>query len=254
MVQVTTKIVLVGGMPRSGTTLLSRIIGERFQIPFSPETHYFTCAYVNGRLSPERLPKEITEDSRVAAAYSRIGECCRGVDTFRILLGEILGNEPIVGEKTPAHLVSFPEILKADSRVAAVVIKRDFFEVIESLRKVDWNNASFRSNLRRCVRYHRIAYVTQRQFPERICVVDYRKLCANEQRAISDLSKWLPCGEHSNVQEIFDPEVEPWKINALRAPEVFERQVTLQRVHLWIIAKLALIVSNILWPLKTIHS
>jgi len=250
---VTTNILLVGGMPRSGTTLLSRLIAEHFHIPFSPETHYFTFAYANGRLTPERLPKEVTEEPRVATAYSRIGDRPRGVDTFRTLLREILGDAKTIGEKTPAHLTSFPEILKEDAHVITVVLKRDYFEIIESLRKVHWNNASFWTNLRRCVRYHRIAHTTQRQFPDRLLVVDYRKLCENEQSVIIALSKWLPRGEHSCAQKIFDPEVEPWKKNALRAPEVIKRKVSLDRVHFWLMAKLCFVVSNIVYPVKPVH-
>lgn len=250
----TIEILLVGGMPRSGTTLLSRLIGEYFQIPFSPETHFFSSAYTDGELSIEALPSEVLSEPRVNRAYHRIQGNPRSVDTFRLLLRNILGDAMIVGEKTPSHLASFPEILAADSQVTAIFIKRDFFEVIESLRKVHWNSASFLSNLRRCIHYNRIAHATQQQFHDRLLIVDYRKLCENKQSVIAALTEFLPRGEHSDAQQIFDPEVEPWKKNALRAPEVIKRKIPLRRIHLWFVAKLAFEVSNIVWPLKTVHS
>jgi hypothetical protein len=249
-----TEIVLIGGMPRSGTTLLSRLIGEKFQIPFSPETHYFSLAYNNDKLATEGLPNEVLSDPRVSKAYHRIEGLPRSIETFRILLRDILGDTKTIGEKTPAHLTAFSDILKSDANVVAIVMKRDFFEVIESLRKVHWNNASFQTNLRRCVRYHRAAHITQRQFRDRLLVVDYRTLCEDEQSVIDALAKWLPRGKHCDAQQIFDPAVEPWKKNALSAPKVIKRQVPLQRIHLWLIAKLAFILCNIVWPLKTVHS
>lgn len=248
------KMILVGGMPRSGTTLLSRLIGERFRIPFSPETHYFSLAYKQGELVLENLPREAIEERRVEDAYRKIINQPRSVRTFRILLSEILNDSPIVGEKTPAHLTAFSEILATDSNVTCLVIVRDFFEVIESLRKVDWNNASFLANLKRCIRYHQITYHTQRRFPDRLIVVDYRTLCENEQRVITALLKRLPQGSNSEAQQIFDPELEPWKKNALSAPEVICREVPLKRMHQWLIAKFSRLACSIIWPITTAHN
>ena len=241
-------------MPRSGTTLLARVVSTELHIPFAPETHFFTYAYRKGEVSLDRLPKEVLEDPRVAAAYKKIQGHPRSMETFRLLLHEIIGDATTIGEKTPAHLVFFSEILKADPQVISIATSRDFFEVIESLRKVYWNTAPFSANLRRCIRYHRIAHMTQRHFRERLLVVDYKKLCEDEQSVMEALAKWLPRGEHRYAQQIFNPAVEPWKSEALSDPKVIKRKVPLQRIHLWLTAKLAFMVCNIIWPLKTVHS
>lgn len=247
-----TKLVLVGGMPRSGTTLLSRVIGESFQIPFSPETHYFTNTSTTGRVVLERLPEAVILDSRVAAAYKHIGARPRSVETFRMLLTQIIGKSTVIGEKTPAHLMSFKEILAEDEHVIAVVIRRDFFEITESLRNVQWNHGWFAINLLRCLRYQKAAYAVKKEFPDRVFVIDYQALCENEAEVIAALFQWLPYGDYSGAQEVFDPCVEPWKRGALRPPQVVSRKVPIARAPHWLIAKIAFTLSNMVWPLKTV--
>jgi hypothetical protein len=242
-------LVLVGGMPRSGTTLLARIIAEEFQIPFSPETHYFSGAYRNGELSTEQLPIEVMEEPRVAAAYGKIQGQPKSIKTFRALLRNILGEFPIIGEKTPAHLTSFDEILSQDGKVICLVIQRNFFDVTESLKKVHWNKEFFGQNLRRCARYHRITYSAQKKFPERMVVVDYRTLCEDTDRLLTVLSAKLPRGTYNGKQHLFDPELEPWKRDALHAPEARYRLVPTNRILPWLVANLTEWVCRILWPL-----
>ena len=127
-------LILIGGVPRSGTTLTARVIGENFRIPMSPETHYFSYAHRGDKLATENLPKETLNDYRVAAAYGKISGRSRSVETFRTLLKEIHGSSAILGEKTPAHLTSFTDILSDDQNVICIVVVRDFFAVTESLR------------------------------------------------------------------------------------------------------------------------
>ncbi len=245
-------LVMIGGMPRSGTTLLARVVSENLGIPFSPETHYFTYAYRDGALSPEQLPKEILAESRVAAAYRCIEGQPRSVQTFRTLLRKSLGVSHVLGEKTPAHLTAFADILSQDENVICVVILRDFFEITESLKKVYWNTASFRSNLKRCARYHRTAFRTQRRFPDRVIMLDYQDLCKNEEAVVAALSARLPHGRCTETQRFFDPELEPWKQDALRAPEARSRKVPFRRIPEWVLARVVHLTCKVLWPVKQI--
>jgi hypothetical protein len=90
---------------------------------------------------------------------------------------------------------------------------------------VNWNKASFYLNLKRCIRYHRTTYRTQRQFPDRLIVVDYRTLCEDEMNTVAAFSERLPRGEYHDPPQMLDPDFEPWKKIALRAPELIRRKV-----------------------------
>lgn len=240
-------------MPRSGTTLLARTLGECLKIHFSPETHYFTYAYRGAELATDQLPREVLKDLRVERAYKRISGKPKNVETFRELLREILGIASVIGEKTPAHLIAFEDILSQDANVTCLVILRNFFEVTESLRMVHWNNASFTANLRRCARYHRITSLTQRKFPGRVFVVSYRALCEDSEGVMAALSSKLPRGNFSGEQSLFDVEVEPWKRDALLAPCVRRRNVPPRRIPSLLMARAVQRVCQILWPVKLVE-
>lgn len=249
--QKTEKLVLIGGMPRSGTTLLTHLISEEFGIPFSPETHFFTAAYgPNGELATERLPAEVMMDQRVAAAYENIKHKSRSVSTFRKLLADILGASAVYGEKTPAHLTAFESILEEDKATVCIVIVRDFYAIIRSLRNVPWNSGHFVSNLKRCARYWRITHALQRRFPNRLFIVHYNDICTNKKSVINALSYLIPKGSGGGGGGFFNPSIEWWKINASDEPKKRDFEVHWRGAHEQFFAMFVYSVCALIWPLR----
>lgn len=245
------ELVLVGGMPRSGTTLLSIFIQERFRIPFSPETHYFDIAHRTETLDIKNLPKEVLEDEKTKNAYKKIQNSPRGTETFRQLLNNILGSRDVIGEKTPAHLMSFRKILESDHNVTCVIIFRNFHEIIRSLDRVPWNKENSLNNLKRCVSYYRESHKTQIEYPSRAVAVRYRDLCRNPDGLYLALKPKLPQGNARSENIAFDADNEPWKINALRPPQVLSRTTpTPRQFFLSSIASILEFVCGIIWPIR----
>lgn len=244
-------MVLIGGMPRAGTTLMAEFVRLRFGIPVAPETHFFDMAGKTGRVRPDALPKEVMENRSVADAYDDIRDAQVTTENFRALLSRILGAPDVLGEKTPAHLMSFGKILSCDRDTVCVVVSRDFFSVIQSLRRMPWNNAGFRRNLRRCVRYHVETFRLQRAHPARIMVIGYRELCECPDRAAARLGACLPRYDRQASLSSFDPSSEPWKARAQQPPTYTRPTARGAKERLMkIIADATECGVRLLWPLR----
>lgn len=247
--QSTAELVLIGGMPRSGTTLLTRLVSEDFGIPFSPETHYFTAAYSpEGALATERLPAEVMMDHRVAAAYENIKDQPRSVITFRGLLADILGQKMVLGEKTPAHLEHFEKILSEDEHTRCIIIVRGFYAITQSLKKVPWNSGRYLPNLKRCLKYWRWTYQLQKRFPGYVFVVHYEDLCADRNSVMEALSKKLPFGEGGSY--FFDSSVEWWKKNVHDEPKEKTFEIFWLKLHEQFLAYFTYCICRMFWPLR----
>ncbi|TQE99124.1 MAG: sulfotransferase [Spiribacter salinus] len=245
-------LILIGGMPRSGTTLLSRLTSEALNVPFAPETHYFTAAYdKHGTLCWDRLPDAAKENPKLAAAYQEIRNQPKGRPAFRKLLSCLIGDSDIIGEKTPAHLTVFSDLLRHDSKIYCVVIVRDFFDVMESLRNVPWNSKPWPRDLIRCIKYWHKTSQIKRKYPQNCTAIRYRDLCEKTSEIMDLLSKRLPKGKETSMRsELFDPEKEHWKRNASQAPSTRSHPVNIRTLPRFILARICFIACTKILPIE----
>lgn len=139
------------GSPRSGTTLLERLLSRHSQIFVSPETEFFFVlqqrGYLNEPFSRQRLREFLPGylERRPAqliglADIERLEETLLDddpqsyADVFRSLLALIAGPEGarVRGEKTPHHLRCLDYILDAFPRSPIIAMVRDGRAVVRS--------------------------------------------------------------------------------------------------------------------------
>lgn len=210
-------ILLIGGRPRSGTTLLSNLIQRQLNIPVAPETHFFDIVMTKGM---DALPAEVTEDPALMSAYTGLPATppASPTDTFRLLLDRLIPQPALtIGEKTPDHMGKFKDILGADPVFKAVVIVRNCADVCESLARMPWNNNTFEENLRLWVLFYRDGLRLRKNFPGRVEIVRYERLCAQPEQEVARLAKSL--GLKANADQLtpgtnYDAVREPWKQGA----------------------------------------
>ncbi len=143
-------LLMVVGCARSGTTLVSRMLGGHPHVTAVPETKYLQYVYSQRhllRLLPARERAVRIVDCLVQAEYpreepvfpSRRGELLKAVrsstdllDCFWRLL-ETLGDSPLVLEKTPWHTVFMPMLARRRPDLRFVAVTRDCPAVVASL-------------------------------------------------------------------------------------------------------------------------
>lgn len=210
-------VLLIGGMPRSGTTLLSGLIQRELNIPVAPETHFFNMALPYGL---KRLPAELRNDARIMAAYGGIALAgpVSPVQAFRELLGRLLpGRVRVIAEKTPDHLMHFGRILEADLDFRAIVIVRACEEVCNSLVHMPWNRRPIRGNVKLWVKFYLEAARLKRAYPSRIAAVSYEQFCDAPEATLARVATEL--GLKPNEAPVaaggnYDLALEPWKRGA----------------------------------------
>ncbi len=196
--------------PRSGTTLLERLLNRHSRLYVPPETAYFYHLKRLGLLGREPTQKfiELFVDIYLDTEASRLlnlGEPCvvkkallEGAtnyeDVFINLLGMLkkIGEKPIVGEKTPHHLRSYEYILTkfTDSKVICVI--REGRAVVKScLAHPHWEH-----NLLAASRGWRRDALCMRallasEWAERVHVVRYENLVVNPRFVLKGICDFL---------------------------------------------------------------
>lgn len=127
------KYVFVVGCPRSGTTWLRMLLGQHPEVAATRETHLFDnyiaqlqAAWTSSARRGVGLPAEITEDQFTALC----------VDFVRGVMQRILEANPgakVLVEKTPAHVLHAPLILKLLPEAHFIHMVRDPRAVVGSL-------------------------------------------------------------------------------------------------------------------------
>lgn len=212
------KVILIGGMPRSGTTLISNFIQREMSIPIAPETHFFDIASVNDCfVDISGLPRPVLNDKILGPIYKELDgvliEDC--LEVFEKILRKIFDDKlEIVGEKTPAHLVFFDRIAENRDNYFFIIMQRSCLEVCNSLKYVPWNKKSMYKNALRWSKYYKIAFLLLKKYPERFLIVNYNDLCENPFKELYKIKEKFnfDCF-NQNISEFinYDDNLEPWK-------------------------------------------
>jgi len=235
-------------MPRSGTTLLSRLLDAHPDLAMAPETHYFTrcwtgepvTALADVRRLLDRLMQQpgvqdmnLTDKERahIRRRIDRLerpalGSALRAVvEAFATRRGASAW-----GEKTPDHLRAVPTMARAFPEAVFIAIVRDPRDVILSLRSVPWSRTTlleqawtWRTYAARTARY-------RATLADRFTMVRYEDLIAAPERTMRTLFAFLGADTPPPIQPgtartgVVDPDREPWKQKSMQPIDASNRE------------------------------
>ena len=201
--------VFLVGCPRSGTTLLRRMMDAHAAMAIAPETHFIRRFYLRRtttgisptttttgdwwtplRRSPKLVEMGIDLDRYRAASRD-------GPRTYGHLLGLLLEQFrtargcPVVGEKTPNHLLYMQTLQRFFPDARFVHIVRDPRGVVNSWRDVPWSTGRISGDAEVWRRY----LATARRRPpvgaDRLCQVHYERLVAAPEETLRRICQFL---------------------------------------------------------------
>jgi hypothetical protein len=239
--------VFLVGCPRSGTTLLQRILDAHPQAAIAPETHFVRTflrdrSYraaprdpaVFARLVEAVVAMPAFAEMRLDAASFRAAASAgadRDADAlFRLLLAQFRARTgaQVVGEKTPNHLLYMRRIERAFAREGGALfvhIVRDPRAVVHSWRSMPWSTGSVAGDAAVWAKYQRHARTRR---PAELLTVRYEDLVAEPERVLHGVCTFvgLPFDaallrHHERVDDATGtprpPSTVPWQDGARRA-------------------------------------
>ena len=223
--------IFIVGTPRSGTTLLQRLIGSHSEVAVpGAETHYFnrywrqggrdralrgeaaTRSYLGRVLAgPEVGAMNFTEAERTAMHRTLVDHDAL---THGVILGTIMQSyadkhgRPRWAEKTPPHLHFVPVIAREFPSARFVCLVRDPRDVSLSWRKVPWN----RSNVAyHTTRWRMSAALSKRfstEYADRFMTVRYEDLTRDPATILAAICEHLDLDfEPSMLEQTNNPSV-----------------------------------------------
>lgn len=151
-------VFFIVGCPRSGTTLLRRMLDAHPDIAVAPETffmrHFWEQQDAYGDLSDDAALDRLIDDLTATAAFEDMGldeeafrtavhrAPCRWDTVFRVLLEQFAERRDaqFVGEKTPNHVRFIPTLRRWFPEARFVHLVRDPRAVSNSWRSVPWSS------------------------------------------------------------------------------------------------------------------
>ena len=232
--------VFLVGCPRSGTTLLQRLLDAHPLVAVAPETHFIRRFWIPrhkyGALADETSFRRLLDDFVAMPEFADMkldpeqftAAARRGERTVPALFDLLLRSfaerrgARIVGEKTPNHLL-YMTILESFFRGARFVhIIRDPRAVVSSWRSVPWSTGTISGDAGVWRRYMRTAW---KQPPARgkLHVVRYEALTSQPEHELRFVCDFLEIpfdpsmlSFHQREAETIDFAREPWKRGAAR--------------------------------------
>ena len=197
------------GCPRSGTTLLRRMLDSHFEISVTPETH-FGENYVKRR---DRFGVEGEPSTRSAllddfCRSEGFGEMAIGDTRFRaraqsdpedpwlplrIAMQEFgrLRKSNIVGEKTPSHALYIEALSRAFPDARFLILRRDPRAVVASWHKASWSKSTSTQIAEKWRRYSKAMRRAGRSLPGRCLEVRYEALVSNPTAVLKLVCNFL---------------------------------------------------------------
>lgn len=228
---------LIVGTPRSGTTLVQRLVSELDGVRVPPETHFFTdfvwvvrqrwvfplegtalrealheyCArpYLRGlRIDPEAIAEHLG------------GSCPTMLDLYSAVVTEMAGPADLVGEKTPGHLLWWRPLTAAAPQMKLICVVRDPRAVVASQLNLGWSRHHVMTAQRWRDDVRRIRAASEALGEERCLVLRYEDVLESEDRARSTLAGFLGALPGSGPASEDPPAAffapwEQWKAGAL---------------------------------------
>ena len=230
------------GTPRSGTSLLSRLLHGHSQWAIAPETHYFTRCWTGESIDDTEDAREMLDCALRQPGVADMGLSEEQIETVRrtVLTAEAPSHRLLLstlletvarthgaaywGEKTPAHVEYLDAIADTFPRAVVLVMMRDPRDVSLSIRKTPWNQErTVVDHAGRWTRHAQLADAFRRRAPGRVRKIKYETLIEHPEDILREVCQFLDCdfepsmlGQQASGQANFDPDREPWKEKVLQ--------------------------------------
>ena len=242
---------LVVGTGRSGTTLVQRLCCELADVWVPHETHFWQLAEqgshrfefpLRGRLRADFVEWALTElkerelpvtpgqvMDQVRLRERRVGL----LHVFESLVAAMSPPRPILGEKTPGHLLWWEHLTSASPRLKLIAVVRDPRAVLVSQRSVPWGEPDAYALAERWLLHQRAVVDAARILGSRRClVVRYEDVAAEPDEFRTAFAEFLgvdddvaPLDDVLQSHSLFASR-ETWKDSATDA-------ITTDRVDAW---------------------
>lgn len=235
------KPIFLVGCPRSGTTLLQRMLNAHPELAIAPETHFMRRFWQQrlryGPLNDDNNFRRLIQDITRMPEFEEMGlspglfeqEARMGERTYASLFGLLLLQFArqqgvwIVGEKTPDHLLHMQTLQQFFPTARFIHIVRDPRAVVNSLRNVPWSKGTLTKDAEV---WRRNLALVRRQCPQlgaALHTIHYEQLVADPEEVLQPLCRFLgipyaPCmlAYHEAPTYMVNLEREPWKRNVAR--------------------------------------
>ncbi len=226
---------MIVGTARSGTTLVQRLACELPGVYVPPETHLLSDFLPDLARRGRTFPLAEPELSRAleryhdrpymrgvafdvaAVAASLGGVATSELEFFAALVGALAGGAPIVGEKTPDHLLWWKPLSRSLPSLRFVIVVRDPRAVHASFEAAHWGGGPA-LNAQRWQADIRLARAAVRTLGDRALLLRYEEIVADPDAARERLRQHLGAGPGTVAfdRQLF-PGWEAWKMPATGA-------------------------------------
>ena len=226
----------VVGYPRSGTTLTASLLARNPDIYVSPETHFFRnfLPSIQNIKNKEAIVHAFINDKRlsdIGITPHDLEKYSPDDDEITWLLNTALSikakeqHKSIIGEKTPAHMMYYEEIIKYYPNSKYIVIIRDGRDCVFSNIKEQWTFSNPIKHAAEWNHYMDKYYKLKKKVGVNICVARYEDILENPEEQVRKITEFVG-GTFYNRQIKKDesksviPDWEKsWKSKAAEAPD-----------------------------------
>lgn len=238
---------LIVGTPRSGTTLVQRLLSDVPEICVPVETHFFSqfvpSVQQQGLEFPipsEHLEPLLSEHARLRVPSLDVAHVIEDLENtvaspwqlFERIVVALTWDAEIIGEKTPAHLNWWLPISENLPTLKFIWLLRDPRAVVASIQQVPWNDDSAAVLASRWAADVSCGLEMSRNLgPDRCFTVRFEQLVAQPERVVGELLSFLEVSPPSTYRigadrresedsatELFDS-AEWWKARATENPD-----------------------------------
>jgi hypothetical protein len=231
------------GCPRSGTTLLQRLLDAHPDVAVAPETFFIERFWQKreeyGPLDDDRCFERLLHDISAVPEFAEMGlnkdaffERATGARTypvlFRLWLAMYAEQRGVrhVGEKTPSHALHMPTLAEFFPESRFINIIRDPRAVVNSLRHVPWSKGCTKGDAEIWRRYAKTARHALASKDARLTNVRYEELVTDPEQKLKEVCEFLGLSYDREMMNFpskstsVNPEREPWKKNVMKPVSV----------------------------------
>ena len=242
--------ILIFGAPRSGTSLLSRLLNAHSRIAIPFESHLFNQwgnrAQCYGDLSEEAAQSRLVADIIAFGVVRDWTPLPRPKEVMGYVRGPGFGaiasafmywsaasqGKPRWGEKTPHHTLLHDDVLRAWNDAVVIIIERDPRDVALSWKRARFGGSHVLPFARAWVRYAEACETVRRNLPgARVFDVNYETLVTSPHETLERLMVSL--GETFEPEQLaFHRSGECWQTDN-RNQQKLQTPISDQSVGLW---------------------
>lgn len=233
--------VFIVGCPRSGTTLLQRLLDAHPDVAIAPETFFMRRFWARraeyGDLQRDAPFERLLHDLTATAAFAEMGldadafvaAAHRGDRSypaiFRLLLMQFAAQRGahVVGEKTPNHVLHLPALRNFFPAARFIHLVRDPRAVAYSWRSVPWSSGRLWRDAEVWVEYVAAGRAAGSDRDDALLAVHFERLVRAPEATLRRICAHLALeydpallAFHERAPETVNVEREPWKANATR--------------------------------------